>query len=698
MALTITDIDYDSILLNFRNYLKSQETFKDYNFDGSAISELLKLLSYNTFYNAFYINHVGNEMYLDSAAERSSVVSRAKSLGYVPSSTTSAHIYVDLEAHITKNDGETIPPNNTIELLPYSTFSTAINEVDYNFITRYLNSLEYESDGGEYWIYTKKNVRLIEGTPARYIFKVSDEYETYTIPSDKIDVSSLVVKIYPSETSYTYTTYTQAETILNGVDGSSEIYWAYEGSDGKYYIQFGNGILGKKLDLGNIIVVEYVMSNGALGNGAQLIDVGNYYYSNTSLLETDALTVTPSNYAFLGIRDWSDEFTKDVLVRGETSNTTAYVYSHDTLNDILKLYALDGDFIFNEKIQEEYSVGANTVIGSEAYITSSKVETSMSTGGGDKESIEDIKFMAPKYFSAQNRLVTASDYEAIVKLNYPSLKAVSCWGGEVLNPPQLGNVYISVKPKARESLDSWEKEYILENIIEDKKMISMNVQIVDPEYVYLYFEINAKYWADAASTITDETIAVDIKTTLARLDAYQYNDYNKDFYFSAFSTEIDDSNEFILGNDTKVWMLRDFEPVLNVPYTANNYTTIEFFNAFNPSADEITSYSTVFSVNVGSTIFDECTFSMSEIDSSILNISNSSAVVVDGAGTIDVSNGIIIINNATFTSTREVDSSNNSIIKLFANPLYDDIESSRNCILSISPDSIITTTRIRAKR
>ncbi len=698
MALTVTDIDYDSILSNFRNYLKSQEVFQDYNFDGAAISELLKVLSYNTFYNAFYVNHIANEMYLDSATDRSSVVSRSKSLGYVPSSTTSAHIYVDLEAHVTKGLGEILPPNDTIELLRYSSFSTTINDIDYDFVTPNLNSLEYETDGGDYWTYTKKNVKLLEGRPSRYIFKVLNDYDTYTIPNDNVDTSTLIVRVYPNETSYTYTTYTKVDSMVDGVDGDSNIYWIYEGADGKYYIQFGNGIIGNKLDLGNIISVEYVLSTGAAGNGARYFDVGNYYYSNTNLDESDSLSITSSNYVYLTLRDVSDAFSADNLVRGETSNTTAYVYSHDVTNNLLKLYSSDGDFIFNEKIQEEYTVGANTVFGSEAYITSSKIEISMSTGGGDKESIEDVKFMAPKYYSAQNRLVTATDYEAVIKQNYPCVKSVSCWGGEVLIPQQLGTVFVSAKPKARETLDTWEKDYILQNIIEDKKTISMNVQMVDPDYVYLYFEINAKYWADAASTITDETITVSIKNVISVLNSTKFNDFNKTFYYSSFTSDIDDSNEYILGNETKVWMLKNFEPTLNVPYTANNVYILDYFNPINTGEDYINSFSTKFSVNVGGVTYADCEFSESTIDSSIISVSNTSAVVIADAGYLDSSNGIVYIHNLNVVDTEAVDDNDTKIIKMYANPLYNDIESGRNCILSISSGSDIQTTRIRSNK
>lgn len=697
--LTVTDIDFDNILNNFRNYLKSQDKFKDYNFDGSAITELLKLLSYNTFYNAFYTNHIANEMYLDSATERSSVVSRAKSLGYIPAPSISSHIYVDLESHINKVTGETPPTGNSfISLLGYSTFTTSINSNTYNFITTDLNSLYYESEGIDYWVYKKNNIKIVEGKPLRYSFTVQNDYDSYLIPNDKVDLTSIIVRVYQDGTKYTYTTYTKVDSMIDGVDGDSTIYWIYEGPDGKHYLQFGNNSIGKKLSIGNVIYIEYIVNNGLAGNGAQVLDIGNYYYSNTSITERTALTITPANYTILTLTSITDTFVEDNMVRGLTSNNTAYVYSFDINSSTLKLYSSNTSFTFNESVQEEMLVGANTVIGATGIISSTRTEVSMSTGGSDLESINDIKLNAPKLYASQNRLITAADYSSIIKHNYPYIKSVSCWGGEEESPQQLGHIFVSVKPKSRETLDLWEKDYILDNIIEDKKVISMNVHIIDPDYVYISLGITAKYNADISSNITEESMILDITNAVVNLNTSNYDNYKSSFYYSSFSNVIDSASEFILGSDTTILMLKQFAPLLNVPYTANNIGTLKYYNPINPDDDELQSYSTTFTCNVSSTTKPNCFFAASNVSSTILTVANSTTTIISNAGSIDYANGIVYVSNVNIMSTDVRDSSNNSIIKMYANPMYMDLTSDKNCILKIDANIPISLTRVRNKK
>jgi hypothetical protein len=697
--LTVTDIDFDNILNNFRNYLKSQDKFRDYNFDGSAITELLKLLSYNTFYNAFYTNHIANEMYLDSATERSSVVSRAKSLGYIPASAISSRIYVDLESHINKVTGETPPTGNSfVSLLGYSTFTTSINSNSYNFITTDLNSLYYDSEGTDYWVYKKNNVKIVEGKPLRYSFTVQNDYDSYLIPNDNVDLTSIIVRVYPDGTNYTYTTYTQVDSMVDGIDGTSTVYWIYEGTDGKHYLQFGNDSIGKKLSIGNVIYIEYIVNSGSSGNGAQVLDIGNYYYSNTSITERNALTITPSNYSILTLSSITDSFVENNMVRGVTSNNTAYVYSFDINTATLKLYSSNTVFLFNESIQEETLVGANTIIGATGIITSTRTEVSMSSGGSDLETIDNIKLNAPKLYASQNRLITSADYSSIIKHNYPYVKSVSCWGGEEESPQQLGHIYVSVKPKSRETLDVWEKDYILDNIIEDKKVISMNVHIIDPDYVYISLNVGVKYDADISSNVTEESMTLAVVNAILNLNSTTYDNYKTNFYYSAFSNIIDNTNEFILGSDTEILMLKHFTPLLNVPYTANNTATLKFYNQIYPDVDKLQSYSTTFTCNVSSTTKTGCSFAASNVSSTILTVANSTAVVISNAGTIDYANGIVYVSNVNIISTDEIDSSNNSIIKMYANPVYVDLVSDKNCILKIDTNIPISLTRVRNKK
>jgi len=689
--LQITETDYDSILDNFKNYLKSQDEFKDYNFDGSSLSIFLDVLSYNTFYNAFYINAIGNEMFLDSATKRENVVSRAKALGYVPSSSVSSYAYIDIEAHINKASVETPSSNSFISLNSYAIFTTTVQEDDFNFITPETNALKYDSDGGDYWIYKKQNVKIVQGKIYTYSWKVQNEYDRYIIPNKNADINSLIVKIYTTEDSNSYTTFTKADNFLN-VDENSDVYWIYEGDDENFYIEFGNGEFGSKLDISNIVYIEYIVTEGEDANGAKLFNIGNYSYSNSSIREYDVLSVTNSNYIVMNVINNSGAFTNDEKVRGETSNSIAYVYSFDNTNNILKLYGADASFQFGETIHEESVLGSNVVYGANAVINSIKTETSVSTGGSEIEDIESIKFYAPKFYSAQNRLITSVDYETIIKNDYPYIDNIVCWGGEEEDPQQLGEIFISCKPRSREFLDQWEKDYIIENVIEDKKMIGVNVQIVDADYIYIKPTINIKYNSDINPNTTKEKIETD---TIENIKSYCRNfchKFKSTFYYSVFVTNIDESNEFILGNETTIQMGKHFKPNLNVATSE----LLKYANAIKDySSCESIITSSTFSCNVSGTTYDNCYF---QANNTYLSIANSTSIVSNNVGTINYNNGIIQISNVIITETAEVDSSNDKIIKIYCVPENLDLESEKNQILKIDSNINIDSTAIRQSR
>lgn len=740
LPLLITDLDFDSILSNFKNYLKSQDVFQDYNFEGSAISELLRLLSYNTFYNAYYINNVANEMFLDSAIDRSSVVSRAKSLGYIPASSVSSYIYVDLESKITKKVGETPPTSNSfITLNPYATFTTSVNENTYNFITSELNNLYYDSDGGNYWVYKKNNVKIVEGKYLFNTFKVQNNYEHYYIPNVGVDLNSLVVNVYDSENASTYVQYTRCDNMINTVDENSTVYWIYEGIDGKYYLEFGNGTFGKQLTIGNIIYVQYIKTNGNAANGAKSFSIGNYSYSDPTVIDyNQALSITPSVYTILTVDNTTSPYTVDSYVVGLTSNASGYVYTFDNNTQILTLYSSNGTFLFNETIEEQQIFGANTIIGSISTVLTSKNETSTTSGGSNVESIDSIKFNAPKLFASQNRLVTSSDYESIVKHNYPYIDDIVCWGGEDEVPQQLGNVFLAIKPKSRDSLYIWEKNYILQNIIEDKKIISMNVNIVDPDYIYIVPNIDIKYDSALNATTTKQTIETNVKNIVEAYGLVNLNSFNNTFYYSPFCTIIDNANQFILGNDTIIQVAKYLEPLLNIPYTSNNVAVLKYSNALlnDPILNSITSstfncnvaittanlqptldyaytssntanlvfsvpftldtfYSSQFSCNVDSTLVSNCIFGYSSTNNHVLTVQNysNSQIIVPNAGTIDYANGIIYFSNVTIHTT-ELTNSNGALITFTSKPVdfvncSFELSSSNNSILNVANSSSI---------
>lgn len=687
--IQIADTDFDSILNNFRSYLKSQDKFNDYNFDGSSMSIFLETLAYNTFYNSFYVNAIANEMFLDSAYKRENVVSRAKALGYSPSSSISSYSYIDIEAYMNKAEGET--PPSSISLNAYATFTTSVQDKEFNFITPETNILDYVSTEDDHWLYKKTNVKIVEGSVYTYTWKVDDVYSKYIIPNENVDVNSLVVKVKTNLESTESVTFTKATGLMD-IDETSNVYWIYEGDDEKFYIEFGNGEFGSKLDIGNYIYVTYIKCNGVEANGAKNFSIGSYSF-DTDLIEHDSIKISNSNYTLLRLSNITGTFDKNGFVRGLTSGETAYVYEFDQSNNQLKLYNVSGSFQVGETIQEEEYINENLVIGATADISSIKLETSISVGGSDIEDIESIKFYAPKFFSTQNRLVTASDYETLIKHEYPYIDSIVAWGGEENDPQELGEIFVSCKPRGRETLDLWEKEYIIENIIENKKMIGSNVQIVDADYIYIKPTILLKYDADIDPSITRSSIETD---TIDNIYTYCRNfchKFKSTFYYSAFVTNIDKSNEYILGNETSIEIVKNFKPTIDESTTE----TLKFSNRIkNSSSCESILTSSEFTCYYGGTSYDECKF---EVDSSNIKVVNQSGTIIDDIGDIDYNSGTVTIENIIVTDTEMVDNNDNKIIRIYVIPENLDLYSSKNQVLKIDTDELtISSQGIRQTR
>ena len=233
--LAVSELDFDNIKTNLKQFLGDQNEFADYNFDASAMSVLLDLLSYNTHYNAFYLNMIANEMFLDTASIRSSVVSRAKHLGYTPVSMKGAKAYVDLT--ITPADDPA-----TIVIAKNTQFSAAVDGVAYTFCTSNSATVNVNANG----IYTSANVELTQGIPLthKYTANTSDPDQKYLLPNANTDTTTLTVKIQVSATSSDLHTYTAANDTTT-VNSTANVYFLEEDEEGRYDITFGDGIIGE---------------------------------------------------------------------------------------------------------------------------------------------------------------------------------------------------------------------------------------------------------------------------------------------------------------------------------------------------------------------------------------------------------------------------------------------------------------------
>lgn len=261
--LKVTEVDFDDIRTNLKSYLSTQDQFQDYNFEGSALATLLDVLAYNTHYNAFYLNMLANEMFLDTAQQRDSVVSRAKELGYLPSSAIGSQANVSLTFTGIANTTSqfTIPRN--------ASFTTTVDDVSYTYVVPTAKTVLNVSNT------YSTSVIIKEGTPLTHRFTVSTTNPVrYILPNVNIDTSSIKVTVQESSADTTTTEYLQA-TNTNQVSSNSPIYFLEESADKKYEIVFSPGILGKPVKNGNIVIVEYLVCNASDTDGASVFTVDN---------------------------------------------------------------------------------------------------------------------------------------------------------------------------------------------------------------------------------------------------------------------------------------------------------------------------------------------------------------------------------------------------------------------------------------
>jgi len=272
--LEISELDFENIKASLRRFLSNQNEFKDYDFEGSSLSILLDLLSYNTHYLAYNANFVANEMFLDTAELRSSVASLAKLVGYTPNSARAP--IADLRLVI--NDGS----GSTISVPAGTKFTTTIDDVSYSFVS-IDNKTITPVDG----VYTLQSLNVYEGTYVNYNYTVdtADVDQRFLIPSDRVDTTTLKVSIQNSVSDTTTNTFTKATSITE-LDSTSKVYFLQEAEDGQYEIYFGDGVIGQALTDGNIITISYVVTNKTEANGASSFNISGSISGFTNITIT----------------------------------------------------------------------------------------------------------------------------------------------------------------------------------------------------------------------------------------------------------------------------------------------------------------------------------------------------------------------------------------------------------------------------
>ena len=581
--LVVSDYDFDAIKINLKSFLQGQTQFQDYDFEGSSLNILLDILSYNTHYLAYLANMATNELYLDSADIRNNIVSLAKMIGYTPSSPRAPMASIDVQ--INNATGASVTMNKG------TVFTTSVDNVSYQYVTN--SDVTIVPNSG---VYKFSGVPIYEGSLVTFKYTVdsTDVDQKFILPNANIDTTTLLVKVQNSSSDTTTNTYALAGG-YNNVTATSKVYFIQEGQDGKFEIYFGDGVNGQAVSDGNIVILEYIVTNKTLSNNA-------------------------SSFSLSG------------------------------------------------------------TIGGFSDVTITTVSNSQ--GGSESQDNESIRHNAPLHYAAQDRAVTTTDYETLVRSIYPNALSVSAWGGEDDETPRYGIVKIGIKAASGSTLTETTKQDIV-NKLKPYNVASVAPQIIDPETTSVLLTSTVKYNA-STTTKSADTLKSEIITAITNYNTTTLQKFDSVYRHSKVTGLIDDVDNSILSNITTIKVRKEFTPTL----AASNKYDIYFRNAlFNPhtghnsAAGGILS-STGFKVtgsDLEQFLDDDGNGNVRRyyLSSGIRTYSN------ETQGTINYTTGQITLNSLNVASISNIRGVTSTTIELTVTPSSNDIVPVRDQIIEI---------------
>ena len=584
-----TNLDFDQIREQIKDYLRANSNFTDFDFEGSNFSVLIDTLAYNTYISAFNSNLVVNESFLDSATLRENVVSLARNIGYVPRSKTAARASIKFQVATTTS-------SPTLTLQPGVVCIGTEDNTDFVFsisesITTTVNN------GLAQFGTTEEPIRVLEGTFLTSRFVVDGSLtQRFILDNANIDTSSIVVYVRGAADPGLGKQYRIIDNIV-GVTSKSETYLIQEVQDEKYEILFGDGTFGKKLEDGAQITVQYIITSGKSGNG-------------------------PSVFTFAGSFADKDQATSSLP-------TSIVVPSSTPTIDVIQA----------------------------------------ASNGGDIEPLDSIKYFAPRLYSAQYRAVTARDYESIIQTVYPNTESVSVVGGEELDPPQFGTVFITIKPKNGEFVSDFDKTQILRKL-KSYSLTGINQKIVDLQILYVEVESFIYYDSTAVTNVNGlRTKISDALTIYSR--SGDVNRFGGRFKYSKVLNVIDNIDKAISSNITRIKIRRNLNALIN------QFAQYElcFGNQFNVKPGGLNIKSTGFKIQGNTNTVYITDTPNPDMQTGIISIvrkdtqSGTNVVVVKSAGTVDYIHGEVNLTTINITETEK----DNNIVEVQAFPESNDV-------------------------
>lgn len=597
-----TNLDFNDLRTQIKDYLRANPNFTDFDFEGSNFSVLIDLLAYNSYITSYNTNMAINESFIDSSTLRENVVSLARNIGYVPRSIKSSKAKISFSVDVSNINTRLVKLNAGVVALG------SVQGGNYIFSIPEDISVTPDSNG----IATFDNVEIYEGTFLRKTFNVDNSQANakYILPNANIDTSTVRVSV-TGTTIENYEPYTNIFT----VESNSKIFLIQEIDDEKYQILFGDNIFGKNPENGSTITASYIVTNGINGNGS-------------------------ANFTFSGSLTYTEKGINKPITSGTSLITTQQT----------------------------------------------------SQNGDDIESIDTIKYLAPRVYASQYRAVTSNDYTSLIPFLYSNVDSVSAYGGEELNPPQYGKVYITIKPKNGEILSDVTKNSIKNNL-KKYTVAGIKQEFIDLKYLYVEYDSTVSY--DSSFISNKENLHTRIQSTI---DSYSkssdINSFGGRIKYSKLISLIDNVDKGITSNITLLKMRRNLSPAYNI---LANYELC-FVNKFHADVYGFNIRSTSFRISgVGGDIYltdlpDDSAGKKGKIKFFTL-IDGSPNFINNNAGTVNYERGEIILYPVNITSTSSsvgieievVPDSNDIIAK---ENLYIVLDTTSNSLLNLIEDPI----------
>ena len=279
--VNITDLDFDDIADNLKEYLKGQTTLKDYNFEGSNISLLIDLLAYSSHVSAFNANMVASELFLDTAQIRKNVVSRAKEIGYTPTSATASMATIDLQVNNPLIGGET---PTSLTLNRGHKFKTTYDGFVFPYVL--LDSQTINPLNG---VFKFEDLKLYQGTMNSDIFAYNGQIQNqrFSLSEERVDTTSITVTV--ASTGGSTSSWSQS-TDISSVDKDSKVWYVQENDQGLFEVYFGDGVISAEPLDGDTITISYLVTNEVHTEGANIFSMTDAIGGNS-----DVTIITTTN-------------------------------------------------------------------------------------------------------------------------------------------------------------------------------------------------------------------------------------------------------------------------------------------------------------------------------------------------------------------------------------------------------------------